>query len=161
MNPEEGALRPQIMDRFGLRILVRGLPEAEDRIKAYQRVVAYRNSPRALITQYGAETILARTELQQAHELLPKVTLTPKAAKYGAKLISKLGIDSLRAEVTLFEAARAFAASDARTEVTPDDIKVVASISLRMRRSKYMNDYFQNQSVEDSEFTEIMGGEKI
>ena len=63
MNPEEGHLRPQIMDRFGLRVLIRGLPEPDLRLEAYRRVSAYLSNPLRTISQYQEETELARIEI--------------------------------------------------------------------------------------------------
>ena len=60
-------------------------------------------------------------------------------------------IDSLRAEITLFEAARANAAADNRTEVVPADVRAVAPMAMRLRRSKFMQDYFASQQTEEQE----------
>jgi magnesium chelatase subunit I len=79
---------------------------------------------------------------------LPKVKLTDAVAKTGLTLIEKLELDSLRAEITLFEAARAHAAADAREEVTPEDLRVVAPMALRLRRSSYIDQYLADQSSE-------------
>ncbi len=66
MNPEEGNLRPQITDRFGLRIIVRGLEKIDDRLEAYRRSRAYRLNPRATVGQYAEDTEMARDEIQAA-----------------------------------------------------------------------------------------------
>lgn len=138
MNPEEGNLRPQIMDRFGLRIVVHGLTDQKERLEAYHRSRAYRLNPRATVAQYALETELARDEIQAARELLPEVTIPQTVEAAGTQLVQHLGIDSLRAEITMFEAARAFAAADARREVLLDDLKVVAPMALRLRQSPFM-----------------------
>ncbi len=156
MNPEEGRLRPQIMDRFGLRIVVQGLTDTAHRMEVYRRVRAYLSNPRGVIAQYNEETVLARQELQAARDLLPKVVLPEKVAAQGLALIDALHIDSLRAEITLFEAARAYAAADARTEVTPADLGVVAPMALRMRRSAFMDAYFASQRGEEEEIGTLL-----
>jgi magnesium chelatase subunit I len=156
MNPEEGNLRPQIMDRFGLRVIVRGLESGAERLEAYRRSRAYRMNARATVAAYAAETAIARDEIQSARDLLPEVELPENVAEIGIRLIQALKIDSLRAEQTLFESARAFAAADARTTVLPSDISVVAPISLRLRRSPFMTQYFQLQSQEDAELEKIL-----
>ncbi|MFN2280550.1 MAG: ATP-binding protein, partial [Anaerolineales bacterium] len=148
MNPEEGNLRPQIMDRFGLRVLVQGLEDKDDRLEAYRRSRAYRENNRAFSVQYNQTTRLFREEIQISRENLPKVKLTDAVAKTGLTLIEKLELDSLRAEITLFEAARAHAAADAREEVTPEDLRVVAPMALRLRRSSYIDQYLADQSSE-------------
>ena len=156
MNPEEGNLRPQIMDRFGLRVIVRGLEGAEVRLEAYRRSRAYRLNPRGTAAQYADETYVARQEIQAARNLLPKVEIPPDVASKGAEIIQRFQLDSLRAEMTLFEAARAHAAADARTQISLNDLKVAAPMALRLRRSKFMIEYFQTQSKEDLEVEGIL-----
>ena len=69
-----------------------------------------------------------------------------------------MGIDSLRAEITWFESARAYAAADGREEVKLDDLKAVAPMALRLRRSQFMNEYFKGQLGEEKELTLLLGG---
>jgi magnesium chelatase subunit I len=157
MNPEEGRLRPQIMDRFGLRIVVHGLAAAEDRLEAYRRVQAFSMSPHRMVAEYSQETQFAREDIQAAREILPKVSLPEQVAHLGLELTSRLKLDSLRAEITLFEAARAYAAADARIVVHPSDLNVVAPMALRLRRSDYIKDYFTHQQVEDNELASALG----
>lgn len=156
MNPEEGYLRPQIQDRFGLRIIVKGLDDDSERLEAYRRVKAYLANPRLTATQFRLETEIAREEIQLARELLPKVELPDAVAKVGLRWIKELGIDSLRAEITLFEAARAFAAADSRQVVEIDDLKQVAPMALRLRKSSFMSDYLSQQEKEQTELKAIM-----
>ncbi len=156
MNPEEGHLRPQIQDRFGLRVIVRGLESDDERLEAYRRVKAYLANPRSTVEQYRLESELAREEIQLARELLPKVELPDKVARVGLKWVKELGIDSLRAEITLFEAARAFAAADSRELVTVEDLKQVAPMALRLRKSSFMSDYLSQQEEEQAELKSLM-----
>lgn len=151
MNPEEGSLRPQIMDRFGLRVIVRGLTDRKERMEAYNRVRAYRHNPRRTIAQYAADTLRARDEITGAREALNSVELPDAVAQTGLDLIDTLGIDSLRAEITLFEAARAYAAADGRLTVTQADMQVVAPMALRLRRSTFITQYIQAQGSEEQE----------
>ncbi|NSW52462.1 MAG: ATP-binding protein [Anaerolineae bacterium] len=151
MNPEEGYLRPQIMDRFGLRIMVNGLQEAKQRWEAYQRVIAYKQSPARIITAFAEDTITAREEIQRARELLPEVVIPDGIANLGLTLIHELKIASLRAEITLFEAARAHAAADERRVVVIEDLLTVAPMALRMRQSTQMDAWFNQQHQTDQE----------
>jgi magnesium chelatase subunit I len=151
MNPEEGRLRPQIQDRFGLRVVVRGLDDIEERLEAYKRVHTYLTNRRYTIEEYQLETDIAKAEIQTAREIMNKVVLPDEVARIGLELINRLKIDSLRAEITLFESARAHAAADARTMVTKDDIQEVALMSLRLRRSGFITDYIEQQQAEDNE----------
>jgi magnesium chelatase subunit I len=156
MNPEEGKLRPQILDRFGLRVLVRGLEQPSERLEAYRRVHAYLQNPRAVTTAYADEMFAAAQEIQSARERLPKVTIPDKVATPAIKLVQKMGIDSLRAEITWFEAARAYTAADGRDSVTTVDMKTVAPMALRLRRSQFMAEFFDNQNGEEEEIGKLV-----
>ena len=151
MNPEEGRLRPQIQDRFGLRVVVRGLDDVGERLEAYQRVHSYLANRRRTVAEFQMETQIAQAELQAARNLVNQVILPEEVAKRGLELISRLKIDSLRAEITLFEAARAYAAADARLTVSSQDVEEVALMSLRLRRSDFITDYIEHQQSEDDE----------
>ena len=156
MNPEEGHLRPQIMDRFGLRIIVRGLDNPKERLKAYRRVQGYQNAPRQVIGQYAESIAAVREELESARKRLKKVTISNKVAKAAIAIIQELDIDSLRAEITWFEAARAYAAANNRTIVKLADLYAVAPMALRMRRSKFIDKYFDDQQGEEEELDALI-----
>src|SRR5262245_32154976 len=87
MNPEEGDLRPQIMDRFGLRVAVRGLMDTAERLEVYRRVRAYRTNPRGFIREWAGAVVEAREEVSLARELLQEVTLTDDALNLGLQLV--------------------------------------------------------------------------
>jgi magnesium chelatase subunit I len=156
MNPEEGRLRPQIMDRFGLRVVVRGLSEAEERLEAYRRVHAYQTNPRKTVAQYTTETAMLREEIQAARDTLSQVILPEDVAERGLAIVRELQIDSLRAEITLFEAARAYAAADGRLQIKPQDLYEVAPMALRARRSNFMLEFFASQQVEETEIQNVL-----
>ncbi|HEY5269388.1 MAG TPA: ATP-binding protein [Anaerolineales bacterium] len=156
MNPEEGRLRPQILDRFGMRVIVRGLDGLSDRLEAYRRVQAYLVNPRGMAVTYSEETLAAAEEIQSARTQLPKVILPDKVARPAIKLVQKMGIDSLRAEISWFEAARAYTAADGRDKVTPEDLQAVAPMALRLRRSAFMAEYFSSQEGEEDEMNTFL-----
>jgi len=158
MNPEEGKLRPQIQDRFGLRVLVRGLTDSTDRLEVYRRVTAYQANPHALRATWAAETFAATAEVAEARARLPQVKLTPQVERTGIAWIKRMGIDSHRAEIVLFEAARAHAAADERTQVNLSDLRTVAALALRQRRSPFMDDYFGAQADEEQEIASVVHG---
>jgi magnesium chelatase subunit I len=151
MNPEEGQLRSQIMDRFGLRIIVKGLPDVSERLEAYQRVRTYIANPRRMMMEFFVETKKAQVEVQEARDILPEVVIPEEISALALELIHRLNIDSLRAEMTLFEAARAFTALDGRKIVSREDIEIIAPMALRMRRSEYIGKYLDTQAREDGE----------
>lgn len=151
MNPEEGRLRPQILDRFGLRVNVRGLMQTEDRAEIYRRVRAYRLNPTRFIRDWREATAEVEEDLIIARELLKETTIPDETLNTGLALVQHLQIDSHRAEYTMFEAARAHAAADMRTEVTIDDVRTVAPMALRQRRSEFMISFFEDQTEEDQQ----------
>lgn len=156
MNPEEGSLRPQLMDRFGLRAVVRGLTDMEARFEAYQRVVAYRQDPDLFMSRYAGVTLTLAEEVQQARARLPQVTISSEAQRLGLNLVNRLHLDSSRAEITLFEAARAHAASDERLEVDETDVRAVAKLALRQRTSTHIQQFFHAQAEEDAEIETLL-----
>lgn len=156
MNPEEGHLRSQIMDRFGLRVLVRGLDEPDKRLEAYRRVQAYQVNPRRTIAEFQEETALLRAEIQAARDALPDVVLPEETAQQGLEIIQQMKIDSLRAEISLFEAARAYAAADARAQVVSEDLKEIAPLALRGRRSSFMVEFLNHQQTEEAEIQAVL-----
>jgi magnesium chelatase subunit I len=149
MNPEEGRLRPQIMDRFGLRVPVQGLLEPADRLEVYQRVRRYQGNRRRFLAEWAEVTAQAREEVILARELLKETELSELAIEVGLRLVNNLGIDSHRAEYAMFEAARAHAAADGRDVADVRDIRAAAPMALRQRRSPFMADFFVRQSEED------------
>jgi magnesium chelatase subunit I len=156
MNPEEGRLRPQILDRFGLRVNVRGLMNPEERAEIYQRVRFFRRNPTKFIREWEVETAATQDDILIARELLKDTEITDEALQCGLELVKNLEIDSHRAEYTMFEAARAYTAADGRTEVGVDDIRAVAPMALRQRRSEFMVNFFESQEIEDNQIRTIL-----
>jgi magnesium chelatase subunit I len=156
MNPEEGHLRPQIQDRFGLRVLVRGAKNLEERMEIYRRSVFYKNKPYKFVSDWVVETEAAMWEVTEARKRLSKVTLKPEVEKEGLRWIQALKIDSHRAEMTLFEAGRALAAADGRLEVTLADLRVIAPLALRQRQTETAAEYFKLQEKEDKKIKAII-----
>ncbi len=135
---------------------MKGLEKQTERLEAYRRVQAYLTNPRQMIAQFSDEIQAASEEIQAARQRLREVTIPDKVANPAIKLVQKMGIDSLRAEITWFESARAYAAADGRTEVTHDDLKTVAPMALRLRRSPFMTEYITNQQGEEEELNTLL-----
>lgn len=156
MNPEEGLLRPQIHDRFGLRVVVRGLKDPQERLEVYRRVRLFRSNPYALMAQWAQETAAAAAEIAEARQRLPRVTIPPELEQQAVQWIHRLGIESSRAEVALLEAARAYAAADGREVVTLEDLRAVAPMALRQRRSAFISEFLVRQDEEDQEIAAVI-----
>jgi len=155
MNPEEGQLRPQIQDRFGLRVVVGGLDEPSERIEIYHRVRAFRENPYQLLATFLQDTVAFGQEIIRARELLPKVDLLAEAERLGLQLVRELEIPSHRAEITMLEAARAYAAADGRETTTAGDVAAVAPMALRQRRSKFIREYCELAQEEEQEIKAV------
>jgi magnesium chelatase subunit I len=151
MNPEEGPLRPQIQDRFGLRVLVNGLTDPGERLEVYRRVRLFREHPHRLAANLAAETISFAEGMARAREILPSVALSAAAENLALEMVRALQISSHRAEITTLEAARAYAAADDRTLATADDVALVAPMAMRQRRSRFIDQYFEAARAEDGE----------
>ena len=156
MNPEEGDLRPQIQDRFGMRVLVRGIQKPSERLEIYRRSITYQNKPYKFVQEWGAETEAAAYEIMEARQRLSKVTFAPGVQAEGLRWIEALKIDSHRAEMTLFEAGRAYAAIDSRLETTLDDLRAVAPLALRQRQTDFAAKYFAAQEEEDQQIQRVV-----
>jgi magnesium chelatase subunit I len=155
MNPEEGALRPQIQDRFGLRVLVDGLRDPGERLEVYRRVRAFREHPHRLTATMAEDTLSFGEELMRARELLPEVELEPEAERVVLRMVHDLGISSHRAEIAALEAARAHAAADGRRLATAEDVAAVASMAFWQRRSEFMSHYFVVANAERAEIDAV------
>jgi magnesium chelatase subunit I len=164
MNPEEGNLRPQLMDRLGLRVVVAPVQDAQQRLDVYERNRRFADDPVSFAASYANETIALADEIVSAKDLLPKVTIPPRMAESAMKLINSLHVQSHRAEIVLLEAARARAAADGREEVAEEDVAVVAPLALRQRRSDYMERFVKDSHKEDERIANgvkrILGIEK-
>jgi magnesium chelatase subunit I len=159
MNPEEGTLRPQILDRFGLRVWVAPLTAGADRLEIYRRTREFREDPAGFRARYAAETAKLRDEVAAAREILPYVAIPPATEQYALECIQRLQVPSHRAEIALFEAARARAASDYRAEVTHEDVRRVATLALRQRRSAPLEQYAAQIAAEDALIARALDGD--
>ncbi|MEM6619592.1 MAG: magnesium chelatase ATPase subunit I [Pseudomonadota bacterium] len=135
-NPEEGELRPQLLDRFGLSVEVETPREVADRIEILERREAFDTDRPAFLKRWRAADTRLRNRILKAREALHDVTMARPIKEDTAALCIALGADGLRGELTLMRAAKAHAALDRRTEVTRNDLAMVAPLCLRHRLRK-------------------------
>lgn len=153
MNPEEGELRPQLLDRFGLAVEVTGLTDIPSRVAVIERRMAYEANPEDVVAAWEpAEGELAQ-RIVLARDLLPHVQLTPTDMAIVAGLALDLGVDGHRADLTILETARTHAAWSERTELTIEDIRMAAELALphRMRRQP-----FADVKVDDAQIGAVL-----
>ncbi len=135
-NPEEGDLRPQLLDRFGLSVEVRSPRDIATRVEVVLRREAYEADPIAFAATWGTEEAKLRATILKARAALPKVQTSRATLEDCAALCIALGSDGVRGELTLLRAARALAASEAAPKVTREHLARIAAMSLghRLRR---------------------------
>lgn len=149
MNPEEGELRPQLLDRFGLAVEVAGLTDVASRVAVIERRMAYEADPQGFIVQWqSAEEELA-AKVVAARELLPAVRIDSSDMAAVASLCLELGVDGHRADLTILETARTHAAWSGRTSLGVEDIRIAAELALphRMRRQPFTDIKLDEQRV--------------
>jgi magnesium chelatase subunit I len=135
-NPEEGDLRPQLLDRFGLCIDVRSSTDLAERVEIVKRRDAFERDPAAFVRSWSRQTLALRKRIIRARENLPGVTLPDEVLEKAVGLCVALGADGLRGELTLMRAARARAALDGETSVTEAILRTIAVPALRHRLRK-------------------------
>lgn len=156
MNPEEGRLRPQILDRFGLRVWTPPLAAGADRLEATRRVRAFRADPTGFRAAFAAQTAQLAQAVEAARNILPNIQPTEAAEELAVEAVSALNIPSQRAEIVLLEAARARAALAARPAATPDDVRAIAPLVLRQRRSATIEAEAERVGAEDRAIADVL-----
>lgn len=139
MNPEEGDIRPQLLDRFGLSVTVTGEHEPAQRVEVIKRRLAYEQDSAAFSACYRQEQAELGKAIIAARRLLPQVTAADELLLLVANMSIKLAVDGHRADITVIKTALTLAAFAGRTEVLPEDIKRAARLALphRMRRRPF------------------------
>jgi magnesium chelatase subunit I len=158
-NPEEGELRPQLLDRFGLAIELRTPQDLATRVEVVKRRDAFERDPAAFCDRYAEAEVASRARILAGRALLPDVTVPDAILEEAAKLCMALGTDGLRGELTLLRAARALAALEASAEVNIGHLRRVALPALRHRlRRNPLDDSSAGSRVERA-VVETWGGE--
>ena len=133
MNPEEGELRPQILDRFGLIVNIEAPMDLETRIEIVKRVEEFWQDPEEFYKKYEAQIRDLRDKIKRAKEILLKVQISDDLLKVLAEAITKLGIKTHRAEIVTVRTAKAIAALDGRIKVNLEDLKKAMELALPHR----------------------------
>ncbi|MFJ9913194.1 putative cobaltochelatase [Actinacidiphila glaucinigra] len=136
MNPEEGELRPQLLDRFGLTVEVAASRETEERVQVVRRRLAYDADPAGFAAAWRGEERELRERIAAARALLPSVSLGDGALRQIAATCAAFEVDGMRADIVMARTATALAAWDGRTEVTDADVRQAALLALPHRRRR-------------------------
>ena len=132
-NPEDGELRPQLLDRFGLSVDVRTPTDLADRIEIVKRCDRFDRDPQGFAAQWADDEAATLASIAKARRKLPNVMVDDAMLELGSRLCQAVGADGLRGELTLLRAARATAALAGKKAVTPVHIAQVAPLALRHR----------------------------
>ncbi len=132
-NPEEGDLRPQLLDRFGLYTQISTITDVTQRVKVVTHTEAFRTDPKGFLKKWEGEQAALRDQITAAKERLSQVEMPDELLAKAVELCLILKIDGHRGEIVLSRAAKAYTALQGRTSVTVDDLKRVAVMCLRHR----------------------------
>lgn len=139
MNPEEGDLRPQLLDRFGLCVQVEGINDPLARAEVVKRRLAFEAKPKAFIKSYSQAGKDLKKRISQAKRILNKVETGEHILEEAVSISVKVGTDGHRADLTMIKAARAMAAFENRKSVESEDLRTAALLALphRLKRKPF------------------------
>ncbi|MFJ3693509.1 putative cobaltochelatase [Streptomyces sp. NPDC090052] len=136
MNPEEGELRPQLLDRFGLTVEVAASRDPDQRVEVVRRRLAYDDDPAGFAARWADEESELRARIVAARALLPTVRLGDPALRQIAATCAAFEVDGMRADIVMARTATALAAWAGRPDVTADDVRQAALLALPHRRRR-------------------------
>jgi len=148
MNPEEGDLRPQLLDRFGMAVDVKSEKDVDTRIQVIKRRLEFEKDPDAFNEQYAGAQDALRERIDFAKTLLKEMEMDDEAMRMAVEASLYFGVDGHRADITLLKSASAYAAFYGRGRTTKEDVAGIANLVLthRMRRNP-----FQESSIDAEE----------
>ena len=132
-NPEEGELRPQLLDRFGLSVEVTSPKDVATRVEVVKRRDAFDRDPEGFVAAWKRKDAALRSRIGRARETLATIDMPDELLELASGICLKLGVDGLRGELTLMRAARAAAALDGHGRVTRETLLAIAPSALRHR----------------------------
>lgn len=152
MNPEEGELRPQLLDRFGLAVDVVASREVPVRAEIMRRRLAFEADPAAFVAQHREEEIALAEQLEAARSTVGDVVLSDAGLEQIASVCAAFDVDGMRADLVIARAATAHAAWRGATQVGEEDIKVAAELALphRRRRNPFDEPGLDQQQLDDA-----------
>ncbi|MBI3979878.1 MAG: putative cobaltochelatase [Chloroflexi bacterium] len=152
MNPEEGELRPQLLDRFGLAAEVETLREPVDRAEVVRRRIAFEADPAAFLERWTPAEEAERERIYQARKLLPSVQVGDGMLALITALCAEFAVDGLRADIVMYKAAATLAAYAGRGRVVHDDIRKAAELTLahRQRRKPFQEIGLDEDQIEEA-----------
>ncbi len=156
-NPEEGELRPQLLDRFGLSVEVRTPQDLQARVEVLRRCDAFERNAGAFVDHWSKAEKKTLKQIARAKALLPDVDLPDAILTRASELCMAVGADGLRGELTLMRASRAQAALDGKAQVTEAHLVSVAPLALRHRLRRNVLDETGSTARIERAMAELFG----
>ena len=151
MNPEEGDLRPQLLDRFGLAVEVEGTFPPAERREVVRRRIDYEADPYRFMSDWQESERQERRRLLQSRELLPQVRLNSQILELITDICAEYQVDGMRGDIVMYKTASTVAAYEGRTDVTAEDVKEAARLALlhRQRRQPFQQPHLATEQLDD------------
>lgn len=152
MNPEEGELRPQFLDRFGLCVEVHGLTDPDQRAEVVKKRIEYERSAHSFKKECDQEQERLREIIIKARDLFPFVVYSDEILRLITRISVDMGVDGHRADIAMVKTAQAIAAYNQRKEVLEDDVKEAAELVLphRIRKKPFQQPQVDREKIEQS-----------
>jgi magnesium chelatase subunit D len=152
MNPEEGEIRPQLLDRFGLQVSVAGIEDVEQRMQIAKIAEAFDLDPEGFAKEWQQEQVDMKQKISRARQLLSQVSMSDDLLRLIASTCIDLGVKTHRAEIVITRTAKTIAAFDGRTEVNQEDVKKAMELALahRMRSRPFEPPTLNKERLEKS-----------
>lgn len=151
MNPEEGDLRPQLLDRFGLAVEVEGSFAPVERREVVRRRIDYEADPYRFMSAWQEEEEQERSRLLRSRELLPQVLVSSEILDLITNICAEYQVDGMRADIVMYKVASTIAAYEGRTEATSEDVKEAARLALlhRQRRQPFQQPHLATEQLDN------------
>jgi len=159
-NPEEGELRPQLLDRFGMHAEIRTVKDPELRVKIVEERARFDEEPAKFRQEYTTPQTAIKDRLEAARKLLKEVTVSRDIRVKISEMCSQLDVDGLRGDIVTNRAAKSIAAFEGRTEVTEDDVGRICVLCLRHRLRKDPLETIDSGDKVKETFLEVFGIEE-
>jgi magnesium chelatase subunit I len=156
-NPEEGELRPQLLDRFGMHAEIRTVKEPNLRVQIVEQRTTFDLDPKQFLDQYITEQQQLQQKIVEAQQRLSSVTIDPDLRIKISQVCSELDVDGLRGDIVTNRAAKALTSFEERTEVTVEDIQRVITLCLRHRLRKDPLESIDSGSKVQKVFRQVFG----
>ncbi|MEW5692140.1 MAG: putative cobaltochelatase [Candidatus Hydrogenedentota bacterium] len=152
MNPEEGELRPQLLDRFGLCVEVEGIQDIEMRMQIVSRTLEYEKDPHSFERKWAEEEKKLQEIIIKGINIFPEVEYSDETVKLIASICVDMGVDGHRADISMLKVASTIAAYHGRTNVTEQDVKEAAELVMyhRMRRKPFQEPQINLDKIDKS-----------